>query len=128
VVVDVGTGVLQYANAGHPAPLVLSPDRGRWLTTAMSPPLGVPVPGSRPGEAVQLAAGDTVVLYSDGLIERRGVPIDAGFARLAASAARHATSDVDQLADAILADLSDDAIADDVIVVCVRWCPAASSD
>jgi hypothetical protein len=62
----------------------------RWLATAVSPPLGVPMVGGHPGQVVQLPPGATVVLYSDGLIERRRVPLDTGFERLAASAAAHA--------------------------------------
>ncbi len=124
VVIDAVTGSLSYANAGHPAPLVVMPDGDvRWLAMAGSPPLGVPTTAGHAGQISQLPPGATVVLYSDGLIERRRVPLDIGFARLAASAAQHAAADVDQLADAILADLTDDHIADDVIVVCVRWTP-----
>jgi serine phosphatase RsbU (regulator of sigma subunit) len=69
-----------------------------------------------------------VVLYSDGLVERRHEPLDTGFARLAASAERHAGLCPEDLADAIIADLTtDDVIADDVIVVCVRWAGPAVS-
>ncbi len=128
VVIDTESGAMSYANAGHPAPLLLLPDGSvRWLATAVSPPLGVPMAGGHPGQVVRLPPGATVVLYSDGLIERRRVPLDIGFARLAASAAAHAASDVDHLADAILADLDDDGIADDVIVVCARWWPASGA-
>jgi serine phosphatase RsbU (regulator of sigma subunit) len=75
--------------------------------------------------STQLAPGATVVLYSDGLIERRGEIIDAGFERLAESASRHVGEAPGALADAIVADLTGDVeIADDVIVVCVRWSPA----
>lgn len=127
VVIDAESGSLSYANAGHPAPLMVTPDGGvRWLATAVSPPLGVPTADGHPGQVVQIPPGATVVLYSDGLIERRRVPLDTGFARLAASAAAHAGADVDRLADAILADLDDDGIADDVIVVCARWCPPST--
>ena len=120
------TGRIRYSVAGHPAPLVLFPDgRIEWLTGAMSPPLGVPNDEGHGLASSQLAPGATVVLYSDGLIERRGEIIDAGFERLAASALRHVGAPPGALADAILADLTGDVeIADDVIVVCVRWSPA----
>ena len=65
------------------------------------------------------AAVATIGVYeSDGLIERRGAPLDVGFERLEASARRHAGADPDALADSILGDLTDGIdIADDVIVV-----------
>ena len=120
------TGELRYSIAGHPAPLVVRTDgRLQWLTRALAPPLGVPNERGHLDTLVQLEPGATVVLYSDGLIERRGEIIDDGFDRLAASAVRHAGSEPGVLADAILADLTRDVeIADDVIVVCVRWSPA----
>ena len=86
----------------------------------------MPSRGERPVGGRTLAPGATVVLFSDGLVERRREQLDAGFARLAASAARHAGLGPEELADAIVADLTADVIADDVIVVCVRWSGPAS--
>jgi PAS domain S-box-containing protein len=121
------TGQLRYSIAGHPAPLIVHTDgRLQWLARAVAPPLGVPSACGHVDSALHLEPGATVVLYSDGLIERRGEIIDEGFERLAASAVRHAGSDPEALADLILGDLTRDVeIADDVIVVCVRWSPAA---
>lgn len=123
VVVDPDTGRLEVASAGHPVPLVVEADGAvDWLTGSVSPPLGMPSRGERPVGSRTLAPGATVVLFSDGLVERRREQLDTGFARLAASASRHAGAGPEELADAIVADLTaDDVIADDVIVVCVRW-------
>jgi PAS domain S-box-containing protein len=130
VVVDGDTGELQVASAGHPVPLVVASDGTvEWLMGSVSPPLGMPLLSARPVGRRTLEPGATVVLFSDGLVERRREHLDAGFARLASSAERHAGLCPEDLADAIVADLtSSDVIADDVIVVCVRWAgPAVSA-
>ncbi len=71
--------------AGHLPPLLLRNGRSAaYLVDAGSPVLGVgPVP--RPSQRVRFAAGDTVLLYTDGLVERRAEDIDTGLDRLAAA-------------------------------------------
>jgi PAS domain-containing protein len=77
-----------------------------FLDQATDPPLG-----ARPEHAPRVQAtepftdGAVLVLYTDGLIERRREDIDTGLARLAGSLARHQDTDPDTLADALLADL-----------------------
>ncbi|MDK1477047.1 SpoIIE family protein phosphatase [Streptomyces sp. 549] len=85
------TRTLRYAKAGHPPPLLISADgRSRFLEEALAPPLG-PMPGMRYREAeTAVEAGDTLLLYTDGLIERRGENLDVGLRRLTALA-RHCT-------------------------------------
>jgi anti-sigma regulatory factor (Ser/Thr protein kinase) len=65
--------------------------------------------------------GSTLVLYSDGLIERRGESLDVGLARLAASASRHIASDPelfgDELIEALLGGRDQ---TDDVAMLCLR--------
>ncbi|MCS0639479.1 SpoIIE family protein phosphatase [Streptomyces sp. LP05-1] len=77
------TGILRYARAGHPPPLLIGADGGsRYLSGALAPPLG-PVPFTGYAEEeVPVSDGDTLVLYTDGLIERRGEAMDTGLARL----------------------------------------------
>ena len=66
-----------------------------------------------------LPAGSMLVLYTDGLIERRGESLDVGLDRLAASL-RTASAGVEDVADTLLRDfLADDAPADDVALLCV---------
>ncbi len=55
--------------------------------------------------SVPFAEGATLVLYTDGLIERRTEDIDRGLARLAGSLAHHRHAEPEALADALLADL-----------------------
>ena len=79
---------LSYVNAGHPPPLTLSTERTpRFLEGARSVPLGVlPFPGYEE-ETVVLEQGGALVLYTDGLVERRAEHLDLGLDRLAAAAA-----------------------------------------
>jgi serine phosphatase RsbU (regulator of sigma subunit) len=61
------------------------------------------------------------VLYTDGLIERRGQPIDAALAGLAEAVRRHVALDVERLADAVLDDLRpSSATPDDTVLVIAR--------
>jgi chemotaxis family two-component system sensor kinase Cph1 len=83
--IDVKTGSLNAVVAGHPMPLVVSTDgSARPAPFVTSPPIGVP--GVR-HESVdfELAPGEGLVLFSDGLIERRDEDLTDGFARLAAA-------------------------------------------
>ncbi|MET9504343.1 SpoIIE family protein phosphatase [Streptomyces sp. NPDC006622] len=81
------TRTLTYVKAGHPPPLVIHPDgSSRYLQGLISPPVG-PVPGTRYRQSQTiLAEGDAVLLYTDGLIERRREPLDTGLQRLTETA------------------------------------------
>jgi hypothetical protein len=76
-------GSLQFANAGHPPPLVVTRRGNRFIPDALSPPLGaVSAVTNRAEHFARIPAGSTVVLYTDGLLERRNRPIDEGLALL----------------------------------------------
>ena len=63
----------------------------------------------------------TLVLYTDGLIERRGRSLDESFDALAEAVLRHAGSGVEQLADGVLDSLrSDDTAPDDTVLLVAR--------
>jgi GAF domain-containing protein len=73
---------LLVANAGHPPPLILRRDLGvEQLPLAGGPPLGAAA-GRRGQSRVTLSPGDTLLAFTDGLIERRDEDIDAGLERL----------------------------------------------
>lgn len=76
LVFDPATRLLTYANAGHPPALRVSGGRADYLTEALSPPVGAREDGAFPECTLDLAAGDTLLLYTDGLVERRGASID----------------------------------------------------
>lgn len=77
-----------------------------FLDRATDPPLGArPSHVARPEATTDFAAGDTLVLYTDGLIERRVEDIDVGLGRLAAALTRHRGAEREALADALLSEL-----------------------
>jgi serine phosphatase RsbU (regulator of sigma subunit) len=107
-----------YAAAGHP-PVVLrcSDGRTRLLDEANDPPLGVAT-GFRTRQ-VQLEPGATLVLYTDGLVERRDESLTRGFERLLHACSR-APADPDGLCDHLLREmLGDHQNRDDVALVAV---------
>ncbi len=86
--VDIHTGEVRYANAGHPPPLVIGPDgETRWLDQGLAPPVGAASDIVYRQADDAIPAGGALVLYTDGLVERRGETIDTGLGRLALAAA-----------------------------------------
>ena len=118
---DVGSGVLKYASAGHLPPLVLDGVvDGRLLSVASSLPVGVLPDAVYEQSEARLTAGDTLVLYTDGLIESRQRGLDAGFAQLLATA-RSANADPDLLRAALLAGMNVARSDDDVTLLVMRY-------
>lgn len=77
-----------------------------FLDRATDPPLGArPEHLGRPQARTPFVEGATLVLYTDGLIERRDEDIDVGLARLSGSLTRHRDAAPEALADALLTDL-----------------------
>ena len=113
------SGELAYAVVGHPPPLVLGPGGTvTWLDGASSALLGRG--GKRPSAALHVEPGSTVVLYTDGLVERRGESLDDGMARLVAAASE--VADADNAARRIVERVGPESgIDDDVAVVVVRY-------
>ncbi len=85
--VDLDTGAVAFATAGHLPPMLLDPRRPpRLFMEGRSPPLGVSVPGARRSQArFALEPGAGFLLYTDGLVERRTESIDVGLERLLAA-------------------------------------------
>ncbi|WP_276314963.1 SpoIIE family protein phosphatase [Streptomyces sp. WAC 06738] len=123
VFIDWAGRSLTYSSAGHLPPVLWRPDGTvTYLDQATDPPLGVrPERSARPEARAEFTEGCVLVLYTDGLVERRYEDIDVGLARLADSIARHGAGDPERLADALLADLVPSAgLTDDTALVVVR--------
>jgi serine phosphatase RsbU (regulator of sigma subunit) len=118
-----GVRVLRWSNAGHPPPLLLQPD-GSVCVLERVPDLllGVDPEAGRADHQVELAPGATVLFYTDGLIERRGVPLDAGLAWLTGVVAGCADVPLTELCDRLLAELAG-AVEDDVALLALRVHP-----
>ena len=81
-VYDAVTGMLEVASAGHLPPLMVSPDgTNEFLNLTPAPPLGIGS-GSVQSKFVPVTDGSLLVLYTDGLVEKRTADIDEGLARL----------------------------------------------
>lgn len=88
---DLVERIFCFASAGHPPPLVIDPaGSARFLEGGRSLPLGVHAGTRYPEAVVRVEPGSTIVLYTDGLVERRGSSLDHGLARLASEASGHA--------------------------------------
>ena len=126
-VFDPVQATLSYVNAGHPPPLTLSPDgTRRFLDGARSVPLGVlPFPGYEE-EALMLEPGAALVLYTDGLIERRAEHLDLGLDRLSEAAA-DGPLEAEALCDRLLnTALPSGATGDDVALLVLCHVPLGS--
>ncbi|MBQ0984206.1 SpoIIE family protein phosphatase [Streptomyces sp. F63] len=105
--IDWETHRITYSSAGHLPPVLRRSDGTvQFLDQATDPPLGARVaPAPRPQADTAFTEDSMLVLYTDGLVERRREDLAVGLGRLAASLARHRTTDPEALADALLADL-----------------------
>jgi serine phosphatase RsbU (regulator of sigma subunit) len=112
--------ILRWSNAGHPPPLLLQPDGT--ATLLERPPnllLGVAPDAPRQHHAVALHPGATVVLYTDGLVERRDATLDQGLDRLLGVAQDLAGRPVPELCDEILERMEPD-LTDDIALLALR--------
>jgi anti-sigma regulatory factor (Ser/Thr protein kinase) len=120
VTVDPRTHRVAIVSAGHLPPLVLSPDGdATFLTAGRALPLGVDPDFVYAAEESELEPGSTIVLYTDGLVERRDRPLDEGL-RLLADAVERSTAPPEELVELILEALVGDAERrDDVAVLAI---------
>ncbi|MEU7470650.1 SpoIIE family protein phosphatase [Streptomyces sp. NPDC044984] len=121
--IDFDRHTVTYSSAGHPPPVLLHRDgRVEFLDRATDPPLDAqPDPTPRTEATTRFVPGATLVLYTDGLVERRRENIDTGLLRLAEALRRHRTQDPETLADTVLLELLPPGGAtDDTALVVVR--------
>ncbi|HTJ74021.1 MAG TPA: SpoIIE family protein phosphatase [Acidimicrobiales bacterium] len=124
-VLDLGASSFRWSNAGHPPPLLLRGGRASFLGEGNGVMLGA-TGGRRVVEAAAaLEEGDVLVLYTDGLVERRGESLQEGFDRLAAAAEDAATEDAEVLCESLLEALvpASAGRGDDVAILVARIRP-----
>ncbi|HYF27374.1 MAG TPA: PP2C family protein-serine/threonine phosphatase, partial [Baekduia sp.] len=120
VVLDPRTGRVEWASAGHPPPLCLPADGPATLLEGRpGPPLGVDEEGVPALHHGLLREGDGLLLFTDGLVERRGEALDTGLRRLAAAAAAAGAVPLPVLLDALLP-MAPRPLEDDVTTLVVR--------
>ncbi|WP_336029203.1 SpoIIE family protein phosphatase [Geodermatophilus sp. FMUSA9-8] len=117
-----GVTRVRWANAGHPPPFVVHRD-GTVAALATEPGemlLGVDPSARRTESVITLDHDATVILYTDGLVERRDEFLDDGLARLRAALTRHANRSLSELPDLLIDDLVEGRSLDDIAIVAIR--------
>lgn len=106
-VLNPDTGELVYSSAGHPPPILVHADgTTRILDDGHTIPLGVRTDRPRPEARVTVPARATLLLYTDGLVERRRLALDDGIARATTLVQDGRTSSLDDLANQIMSRLA----------------------
>jgi hypothetical protein len=117
--VDLTARTVRFASAGHPAPLLLTPEGAAFIDVDSGPPIGFLDGSTYRSSTVAVPAGSIVVLFTDGLYERRGEDIDVGLERLRAAASGVGGS-VEQVLDALAAKMLGDGVRDDTAMLALR--------
>lgn len=122
---DIASGGLTWCSAGHPPPAVVRPGApAGWIEGPVAPPLGAMF-GQQPTESQTALPPDArLVLYTDGLVERRETQLDVGMPELLALLEANAGADAEQLVSRIVG-RSAGGSADDVAVVVMHRLPVA---
>ena len=126
-IIDHAAGTVTYSCAGHPPPILVTAE-GEYelLDQARSLPLGMLPDGwERQQATAALPAGATLMLYTDGLVERRGRPLDAGIDAAAVAIAERAGDHPELVADHVMTAMTPAAGYDDDVAVLIYRHPPA---
>jgi phosphoserine phosphatase RsbU/P len=111
-----------WSNAGHPPPLLIrSSGPAQLLHTAPELLVGVDAREARTDHEITLHRGDTLLLYTDGLVERRSIDLDDGLAGLRTAADGLGRWPLSELADRLLTAVPGQHL-DDVALLAIRAC------
>jgi PAS domain S-box-containing protein len=128
LVLDRESGEVAWSAAGHPPPLVIAPDGPRFLDGGRSVPIGAADPAVFREATAILPPGASLLLYTDGLVERRDTPLADRLAELAAAAAT-AGDELGELCEHVIAKMLGDADpGDDVALLAVKPVPVADTE
>ncbi len=121
-VLDTASGEFTFSSAGHPPPMLASPDGTiTMLEDGHTIPLGIEVDRRRPTGRVTVPAGATLLMYTDGLVERRGLSMDESIGRVAALVSGGLGGALDELADGVMTRLEPEGgYHDDVALLAYR--------
>ena len=121
-VLTLETGELVYTSAGHPPPIMVQADGTSVLLDGKHGlPLALRPDWSRPENRITMPARATLLLYTDGLVERRGSSIDDGMARAADLVQEGRSQTLDEVADRLMSRLEPGGgYPDDVAIVLYR--------
>ena len=121
------TGETRWASAGHPAPVLVQSDgKSAYLRGQPAPPIGWAVGGSVPAgpeHPLSLSPGDRLMLFTDGLVERRGINLDIGLTHLMILAEQTHRSPAQAACDAVFQDIQFASHEDDVCLLIADMLP-----
>jgi PAS domain S-box-containing protein len=126
-ILDPAAGTVTYSCAGHPPPILVADGASyQLLDQARSLPLAMlPDDWRRSQATATLPPGATLMLYTDGLVERRNQSLDKGIDAAAVTVAEHARDHPDEVADRVMSAMTPAAgYEDDVAVLIYRHPPA----
>ena len=118
--IDIGSRQVTISSAGHLPPLLISGDQGRFVESEVGLPIGVREGAVYSSTTVTVAPGATFLAFTDGLVERRGEPLDRGLARLR-DAATAGHDGLPELLARLVNELRHAPSEDDTAIVGVRW-------
>lgn len=118
---DVGTHEVTLASAGHLPPLVCGGDGASLVQAKPGSPIGIPGGAAFEPTLLTTAAHDTLIAYTDGLVERRGETLDAGLKRLQEAASARCGCSLDELLGSLVSELTGGSPADDIALIGLRW-------
>jgi serine phosphatase RsbU (regulator of sigma subunit) len=119
--IEIDSHRVTVASAGHLAPLVLDDAGARFLEFKTGAPVGAVEGTTFEETTVTVGRGATLIVYTDGLVERRGEVLDAGLERLRDAAVAGSAGTIDQLVSSLVDDLLETDSSDDTAIVAVRW-------
>ena len=118
------SGRMAWSSAGHPPPMLLDAAGGhRFLTEVRGPPLGTTVGGGYDGALLDLEPGNALLLYTDGVVERRTSSLYDGLERLARLAVDHRDLPASELVVFLIETLGAAAEDDCCVLVARRLTP-----
>ena len=118
--VDPASGAVRFVSAGHPPPIAIGPEGATYLELPKQPPIGVAASWAYEEVVVDVDPGAKIVLYTDGLIDRRDIALEEGLERLLAAAGRDPGRPVEAVCRELITALVPSEAADDIAVLAME--------
>jgi PAS domain S-box-containing protein len=121
--VDPASGRVGLVSAGHPPPIVIGADGARYLEPPRQPPIGVARTSTYGELVVELDPSTTIVLYTDGLIDRRDIALDEGMEQLLTAAGSDRGRPVEAVCRDLIKALVPNEATDDIALLAMERLP-----
>ena len=121
--VDPASGRIGLVSAGHPPPIVIGAEGARYLEPPRQPPIGVARTSTYGELVVDLDPGTTIVLYTDGLIDRRDIALDEGMEQLLTAAGSDRGRPVEAVCRELIKALVPNEATDDIALLAMERLP-----